>query len=143
MQGVRLVSTPAMNRIPAASTGLAESCCGIPEKSMWEKYLHFHLQMTVTIRKQIEIALAGASIILTPLTVRAQAKPFEGLDEYITSAMKDWKIPGVAVGIVRNDSVVFAKGFGVRTVGRAEKVDTHTLFGLASDSKAFTGMLIA
>ena len=48
--------------------------------------------------------------------------------------MKDWKIPGVAVGIVRNDSVVFARGFGVRTIGKPEKVDEHTLFAIASDT---------
>ena len=68
---------------------------------------------------------------------------YDGLDSYIEAAMKEWKIPGVAVGIVRNDSVVFAKGFGVRTLGKPEKVDTHTLFAIASDTKAFTGILMA
>jgi CubicO group peptidase (beta-lactamase class C family) len=72
-----------------------------------------------------------------------QKDPLAGLDEYITAAMKDWKVPGLAVGVVRNDSVVFAKGFGVRTIGKPEKVDEHTLFALASDTKAFTGILIA
>ncbi len=57
--------------------------------------------------------------------------------------MKDWKIPGVAVGIVKGDSVVFAKGFGIRTFGKAEPVDIHTLFALASDTKQFTGILLA
>lgn len=81
--------------------------------------------------------------LVSPQIGQAQAKPFQGLESYIESAMKDWKIPGVAVGIVRNDSVVFAKGFGVRKVGSPETVDTHTLFALASDSKALTGMLLA
>lgn len=57
--------------------------------------------------------------------------------------MKDWKIPGLAVGIVRNDSVIYAKGFGVRTLGRPDKVDEHTVFAIASDSKSFTGILLA
>jgi CubicO group peptidase (beta-lactamase class C family) len=87
-------------------------------------------------------AIAIALSVLSP-SARAQAAPFTGLDDYIASAMKDWKIPGVAVAIVRNDSVVFSKGFGVRTIGRPEKVDEHTLFALASDTKAFTGMLTA
>ena len=69
--------------------------------------------------------------------------PLAGLDSYIESAMRDWKIPGLAVGIVKNDSVVYLKGFGVRTLGRPEKVDEHTLFAIASDTKAFTGMLMA
>jgi CubicO group peptidase (beta-lactamase class C family) len=71
------------------------------------------------------------------------ADPIAGLDAYISSAMKDWQVPGVAVGIVKGDSVVFAKGFGTRTVGKSEAVDTHTLFALASDSKQFTGVLLA
>lgn len=71
------------------------------------------------------------------------SNPLAGLDAYITNAMKDWQIPGVAVGIVKGDSVVFAKGFGTRTIGRNEPVDTHTLFALASDSKQFTGILLA
>lgn len=88
-------------------------------------------------------ALVIALGLLAPAVARTQTAPFTGLGEYVESAMKDWKIPGVAVGIVRNDSVVFAKGFGVRTVGRPEKVDEHTLFALASDTKAFTGILMA
>jgi CubicO group peptidase (beta-lactamase class C family) len=86
----------------------------------------------------IAVAMATASG-----AVAQAANPVAGLDDYIQSAMKDWKIPGVAVGIVHNDSVVYAKGFGVRTLGRPEKVDEHTLFAIASDTKAFTGILMA
>lgn len=79
-----------------------------------------------------------------PEVVNAQTRnPLDGLDAYIENAMRDWKIPGLAVGIVRNDSVVYAKGFGVRTVGKADKVDEHTLFAIASDTKQFTGALMA
>ena len=38
-------------------------------------------------------------------------------DAYVAKAMKDWKVPGMAIAIVRNDSVVFAKGYGVRKLG--------------------------
>ena len=91
------------------------------------------------IRWTAALILAAAPSIVTA----QRSNPYAGLDGYIESAMRDWKIPGVAVGIVRNDSVVFAKGFGVRTVGKPEKVDTHTLFAIASDTKAFTGILMA
>ena len=99
--------------------------------------------MTRSIRKRALVTVSAMLIAAAPASARAQAKPFAGLDDYIASAMKDWKVPGVAVGIVRNDSVVYMKGFGVRTLGRPEKVDEHTLFALASDSKQFTGMLMA
>ena len=69
--------------------------------------------------------------------------PLAGFDAYVTKAMAEWKVPGVAIGIVRNDSVIYAKGFGVRTIGRPEKVDEQTLFAIASDTKAFTGILLA
>lgn len=87
-----------------------------------------------------------AALFIGAHAPRARAQtpdPLSGLDGYISSAMKDWKIPGLAVGIVKGDSVVFAKGFGVRTVGQSEPVDTHTMFALASDSKQFTGILLA
>ena len=80
---------------------------------------------------------------VAPATIHAQSSPLAGFEDYVTKSMRDWKIPGVAVGIVRNDSVIFAKGFGVRTVGRPEKVDEHTLFAIASDTKSFTGILLA
>src|SRR5215212_1514420 len=89
-----------------------------------------------------KIFLAAAALII-PVAANAQSQSFTGLEQYITAAMKDWKIPGVAVGIVRNDSVVFAKGFGVRALGKPEKVDPHTVFAIASDTKAFTGILMA
>lgn len=91
----------------------------------------------------IPLAAAVALAAYSGVAVAQRPEPYEGLDVYIESAMKDWKIPGVAVGIVRNDSVVFARGFGVRTFGRPEKVDTHTVFAIASDTKAFTGILMA
>ena len=96
-------------------------------------------RLTRSIQWTVALALAVA-----PSAAPAQrANPYAGLDAYIESAMKDWKIPGVAVGIVRNDTVVFARGFGVRTIGKPEKVDEHTLFAIASDTKAFTGILMA
>ena len=63
---------------------------------------------------------------------------FPNLDAYIAKSMKNWNIPGLAIAIVKDDSVVFAKGFGVRTMGTHDSVDTHTLFAIASLSKAFT-----
>ena len=52
--------------------------------------------------------------------------------------MTDWDMPGFAVAIVKNDSVIFAKGYGVREIGKPEPVDVNTKFVIASCSKAFT-----
>ena len=65
------------------------------------------------------------------------------LDEYFNQAVKDWKVPGMAIGIVKNDSLIFAKGYGLRDVEKADKVDANTLFAIASNTKAFTSAAIA
>ena len=60
------------------------------------------------------------------------------LDNYIEKSYKDWEIPGMAIAIVRNDSVIFIKGYGVNEIGKSQKVDENTMFGIASNTKAFT-----
>jgi len=60
------------------------------------------------------------------------------LDQYITKAMTDWEVPGLAIAIVKDDRVVAAKGYGVRELGKPERVDGETLFDIASLTKSFT-----
>ena len=52
-------------------------------------------------------------------------------------------IPGVALGIVQDGKVVFAGGFGMRTLGKSKPVDADTLFMIASNTKALTTLLLA
>lgn len=60
------------------------------------------------------------------------------LDDYILQAMKTFNVPGVGVAVVKDGAVVFAKGYGVRKLGESTPVDAHTLFGIGSNTKAFT-----
>ena len=68
------------------------------------------------------------------------------LDAYIVRAVADWRIPGLAIAVVRDDSVVFAKGYGVLELGKSGVVDTGTRFAIGSTTKAMTavalGMLV-
>lgn len=73
----------------------------------------------------------------------AQSARLAELDKYIANAAKSWEMPGFAVAIVRNDSVIFAKGYGVRDINAGGKVDENTLFVIASCSKAFTTAALA
>ena len=57
---------------------------------------------------------------------------------YVDSARKTFEVPGIAVAIVKDGKVVMEQGFGVREVGKPEQVDAHTLFAIASNTKAFT-----
>lgn len=97
--------------------------------------------MTRACRGGLLVTLLSAALL--PLPVRAQSGPLQGLDAYITRAMRDWKIPGLAIAVVKDDSVVYAGGFGVRQVGKSARVDAHTLFAVASNTKAFTATLLA
>lgn len=75
---------------------------------------------------------------LTAPAATAQPKPLEGLDRYIEGAMKAWQIPGLSLVVVKGDSVVLARGYGVRELGKPEPVTAHTLFAIGSATKAFT-----
>jgi CubicO group peptidase (beta-lactamase class C family) len=85
-------------------------------------------------------------LTLAPALAHAQPGPLRGLDGYVERAMRDWEVPGLAIAVVRGDSVVFARGYGVRELGRPERVDEHTLFAVASTTKAMTaaalGMMV-
>jgi CubicO group peptidase (beta-lactamase class C family) len=66
----------------------------------------------------------------------AEAAPdYAALDTYIRGAMSNWGVPGLAIAVMQDDSVVFAQGYGVRRLGDPEPVDVRTLFGLLSPTK--------
>jgi CubicO group peptidase (beta-lactamase class C family) len=56
--------------------------------------------------------------------------------------MKDWQVPGLAIALVKNDKVVFMKGYGVRKLGETKRIDKNTVFPIGSASKAFTSTAI-
>lgn len=87
---------------------------------------------------------AGAQATATP-PARAVSSPavLREFDAYVAEAMKQWEVPGLAIAVVRNDTVVMAKGYGVRTIGRPERVDERTMFAIGSASKAFTAAAVA
>ncbi len=65
------------------------------------------------------------------------------LGAFVQRAMQATGVPGVAVGLIENGKVVFADGFGIRELGRQEKVDANTLFMVASNTKAMTTLMLA
>ena len=65
-------------------------------------------------------------------------KSFPEIDMYIDSIMKDWNIPGLALGIVYNDHLIYSKGYGYRDVENKLPILPSTLFTIASNTKLFT-----
>ena len=59
-------------------------------------------------------------------------------DAFVASVQAQFDVPGVAVAIVKDGQVVLERGYGVRKLGEPAKVDAHTMFAIASNTKAFT-----
>ena len=93
--------------------------------------------------KRFMLGAVIAGMLTQPLAAQTGT---DGLDAYITKAMADWKVPGLSVAIVKGDSVVYLKGFGVRELGKPDPVTPNTLFAIGSNTKSFTaaavGMLV-
>lgn len=86
--------------------------------------------------------LAGPVSIAHAQDRLADAAPPEArwkdFDAYVQAVQKQFDVPGVAVAILQDGNVVLERGYGVRELGKAEKVDADTLFAIASNTKAFT-----
>ncbi|MGB7549014.1 MAG: serine hydrolase [Terracidiphilus sp.] len=67
------------------------------------------------------------------------AKPsLDGLDEFVTQVMKDWKVPGLAIAVVQDGKVTLLKGYGYRDMEKQLPVTPRTLFAIGSITKSFT-----
>lgn len=100
--------------------------------------LSFVLQLPAqpAVRKKKEAATLGA-------TQPSLEQKVAALDAYIAQAREDWKVPGLAVAIVQGDKVLLSKGYGVLQTGATQAVNEHSLFAIASNSKAFTSAALA
>jgi CubicO group peptidase (beta-lactamase class C family) len=80
----------------------------------------------------------GCGIALATLALHAAPAAPPDLDQWVARAMRTFEVPGLALAIVKDDTVVVAKGYGVRKLGDTAPVDARTLFGIASNTKVFT-----
>jgi CubicO group peptidase (beta-lactamase class C family) len=94
-----------------------------------------------------KLTLAFIGVLLV-IATSAQVKPITSIqiDSLVERTLKTFDVPGIAVAVVKDGKIVHAKGYGVRSLRTMKKVDENTMFGIASNSKAFTtaalGMLI-
>ncbi len=114
--------------------------------------------MNQTARRPNSIALAVlcVAVILSVLdSVCAQPQPapqidvtqkLAGFDAFMEKTLKDWNAPGIGVGIVIGDKLVFAKGYGYADYEKKRPLTPQTMFTIASNTKLFTavaaGMLV-
>ena len=90
--------------------------------------------------------LAGAfvlgSLVLAAPTAAAQV-PLAQVDALAQRALSTFAVPGLSVAVVKDGEVVLTKGYGVKTLGESAPVGAGTLFGIASNTKAFIAAAIA
>jgi CubicO group peptidase (beta-lactamase class C family) len=80
--------------------------------------------------------------IFANATILAQISSSE-VDKLVESAMQKFDVAGVAVGIVKDGKIIYTKGYGVKSIETNDKVNEHTNFAIASNSKAFTTAALA
>ena len=85
---------------------------------------------------------AAATPTPSPMAERVRAL-LPDLEAYIARGMQAFDVPGLAIGIVAGDKLVYAKGFGVRSKAGGVPVDTRTIFQIGSTTKAFLATTLA
>ena len=85
-------------------------------------------------------------LFITNINIQAQGidinKRLQGFDQYMEKILNDWNAPGVGVGIVYKDKLVFAKGYGYRDYEKKLPITENTLYQIASNTKLFTATAI-
>ena len=96
--------------------------------------------------KKSSVAIIIIILLSLSVTSKSQVISAAQIDSLVALTLKTFDVPGIAVGIIKDGKLIHAKGYGVRSLRTLQKVDENTLFGIASNSKAFTaaalGMLI-
>src|SRR6185436_11658014 len=78
-------------------------------------------------------------VTLLALAAAPTAQPAAAdFDAVVQRAMTAFEVPGISLAVVKDGKVIAAKGYGVRKLGQSGTVDARTLFGIASNTKAFT-----
>jgi CubicO group peptidase (beta-lactamase class C family) len=85
---------------------------------------------------KMEVMLAAAAA--SAVAAVALAAPPQNFARRVEAARAAIGVPGMAIAIVENDRVTFARGFGVRAINGSEPVDADTIFPTGSTGKAFT-----
>src|SRR4029077_15118677 len=91
------------------------------------------------LHRTVRITLVTAGLALfAPSGAPAQGFRQKDFDGYVARGLELLRTPGASIAVVKDGRVLFAKGYGVRSLGDTARVDAHTLFQIASNTKAFT-----
>ena len=91
-------------------------------------------------RELLGAGTAGALLAAVPSWAQS---PEPAIDAIVARFMSAFELPGIGIALVRPGQPPLTRGYGVRVLGRPEKVDENSLFGIASNTKAFTAAALA
>ena len=89
----------------------------------------------------VALALTSSIAVAQQQQESVEAR-LNGFDAYMEQVMKDWNAPGIGIGIVMGDKLVFAKGYGFRDYGKKLPYTTTTTQPIASNTKLFTAVAV-
>jgi CubicO group peptidase (beta-lactamase class C family) len=95
--------------------------------------------LPAVLRCVIAGCIVAGSISVTGASAQEGSRWSEaGIDSVVARVMKEFQVPGVSLAVVKEGTTLLAKGYGVKKLGGPDPVDSRTLFGIASNTKAFT-----
>ena len=83
-------------------------------------------------------AAAAPRSVAPPAAGAAVPAGLQDLDAYVENVRRTFDVPGIAVAVVQDGRIVLERGWGERSIETHEPVDAHTMFAIASNTKAFT-----
>jgi CubicO group peptidase (beta-lactamase class C family) len=97
----------------------------------------------IAFHRRVACLVCALVCLLTAFCASARSAPPPDLNTYIQRSLQTFEVPGMSVAIVKDGKVVLQKGYGVRKLGEPARVDANTLFGIGSNTKAFTTAALA
>ena len=97
---------------------------------------------TVTVLVAVSFLLCAGPARSEILDDAAVSKSLEGFDATMEKIVSDWNVPGIGVGIVVRDKLVFVRGYGYRDFGRKLPFTPSTTIPIASNTKLFTAVAV-
>ena len=88
--------------------------------------------------KKLKVVLLPLFFCVLAFTISAQPLTSPQIDALVERTLKTFDVPGIAVAVVKDGKIIHEKGYGVTSLNTMQKMNEHTRFGIASNSKAFT-----
>jgi CubicO group peptidase (beta-lactamase class C family) len=100
-----------------------------------------HIFIIILYSPAMNKILFAASILFS---AQAWSQPLSSseIDSVAEKARIAFNVPGIAVAVIKDGKIIHSKGYGVRSLNTGLPVDENTLFGIASNSKAFTAFAL-